>query len=145
MIEVVQRFAYKEPASYRHLIENLEEIATQFVDQIRAGDASGAVAAAGRFGQGLAALGRAASLPIYTPAFARAAELAETLGGIAKPSGAGGGDIGVAMFAAAEPARLFARALTLPLVALAVDLDPLGVRRRVPGDGPPSRAGLFHA
>jgi phosphomevalonate kinase len=90
-------------------------------------------------------LGAAASLPIFTPAFTRAADLAKDLGGIAKPSGAGGGDIGVAMFAAAEPARLFARALGEPLVALAVDLDPLGVRRRVPGDAPPSPAGLFHA
>ncbi|MGD0836544.1 MAG: hypothetical protein ABSB49_07865 [Polyangia bacterium] len=145
MIEVMQRFARQAPATYRELIARLEEAAAQFASHIRAGRASGAVAAAGRFGQHLAALGQAASLPIFTPAFTRAADLARGLGGIAKPSGAGGGDIGVAMFAAAEPARLFVRALTLPLVAVAVDLDPMGVRRRAPGDCPPPRAGLFHA
>jgi len=70
-------------------------------------------------------LGVAAQAPIVTDVFKRAADLAKELGGAAKPSGAGGGDIGVAMFATPETARLFARAL----------LD----------DADPERSGLFHA
>lgn len=145
MIQGVQKFARKDPGAYRQIIENLEEIAAQFVDEIRAGNASAAVAAAGRYGRRLAVLGAAASIPIVTEAFARASDLAKAAGGIAKPSGAGGGDIGVAMFASAEAARGFARALPQPLVALAVDFDPFGVRRRIPGDAPPESFGLFHA
>jgi phosphomevalonate kinase len=90
-----------------------------------AGNATAAVAAAGRYGRLLDQLGVAAQAPIVTDVFKRAADLAKELGGAAKPSGAGGGDIGVAMFATPETARLFARAL----------LDDAG----------PEKSGLFHA
>jgi phosphomevalonate kinase len=145
MIEGMQRFARKDPVAYQQIIENLQEIAGRFVSEIRDGNATAAVAAAGRYGRRLAVLGTAASVPIFTDAFNRAADLAKELGGIAKPSGAGGGDIGVAMFATPEAARLFAKALPEPLVALDLDLDPFGVRRRLPDDELPERVGLFHA
>jgi phosphomevalonate kinase len=145
MIEGMQRFARKDPAAYQQIIENLQEIAGRFVSELRDGNATAAVAAAGRYGRRLAVLGTAASVPIFTDAFNRAADLAKELGGIAKPSGAGGGDIGVAMFATPEAARLFAKALPEPLVALDLDLDPFGVRRRLPDDELPERVGLFHA
>ena len=71
----------------------------------RRGDRSGR-----RAGNALAALGQAAGLPIVTPPFARAAALARELGGAAKPSGAGGGDVGVAFFTDQEAAATFAPA-----------------------------------
>jgi phosphomevalonate kinase len=145
MIDAMTKFARKESAAYRQLIGSLQEIADRFVDEIRAGNATAAVAAAGRYGRRLAVLGSAASVPIFTDAFNRASDLAKELGGIAKPSGAGGGDIGIAMFATPEAARLFARALPKPLVAIDLDLDPFGVRRRLPGENLPERVGLFHA
>jgi phosphomevalonate kinase len=144
MIEGVQKFARLDPPTYRQMIEGLREIAARFVAELRAGSATGAVAAAGRYGKKLSALGVAASVPIVTQAFARAEELAKELGGIAKPSGAGGGDIGIAMFATPEAARLFARALPKPLAALDVDLDRTGVRRREPGEQRSENSGLFH-
>jgi len=144
MIEGVQKYAKKDPAAYRQMIETLRETAERFVAELRAGSATGAVAAAGRYGRRLAVLGAAASVPIVTDAFNRASELAKELGGIAKPSGAGGGDIGIAMFATPETARLFARALPKPLAALDVDLDRLGVRRRLPEESSSENSGLFH-
>ena len=144
MIEGVQKFARRDPVAYRQMIDNLREIAEDFVDELQAGNATGAVAAAGRYGRRLAVLGTAASVPIVTDAFTRASELAKELGGIAKPSGAGGGDIGIAMFATPETARLFARALPKPLAPLDVDLDRLGVRRRLPEDVSSENSGLFH-
>ena len=144
MIEGVQKFARRDPAAYRQMIDNLREIAERFVTELRAGSATGAVAAAGRYGRRLAVLGAAASVPIVTDAFHRASELAKELGGIAKPSGAGGGDIGIAMFATPETARLFARALPKPLAPLDVDLDRLGVRRRLPEEASSENSGLFH-
>jgi phosphomevalonate kinase len=145
MLEGMRKFARKDPAAYQQIVDNLQEIAARFVDEIRAGNATGAVAAAGRYGRRLAVLGAAAAVPIVTEGFTRASELAKELGGIAKPSGAGGGDVGIAMFATPESARLFARALPKPLCPLDVDLDRLGVRRRVPGEEVPENAGLFHA
>ncbi|HEY5284962.1 MAG TPA: hypothetical protein VIM14_19375 [Polyangia bacterium] len=144
MIQGVQKFAEREPAAYRQMINNLREIAEKFVAELRAGSATGAVAAAGRYGRHLAVLGAVASVPIVTDTFTRASLLAKELGGIAKPSGAGGGDIGVAMFATPEAARLFARALPKPLAPLELDLDRAGVRRRSPGEASDENSGLFH-
>ena len=144
MIEGVQKFARRDPAAYRQMIDNLREIAEKFVAELQAGSATGAVAAAGRYGRRLAVLGAAASMPIVTDAFTRASDLAKEFGGIAKPSGAGGGDIGIAMFATPEAAHLFARALPKPLAPLSVDLDRLGVRRRSPEDASSETSGLFH-
>jgi phosphomevalonate kinase len=144
MIEGVQKFARRDPAAYHQMIDNLREMAEKFVAELRAGSATGAVAAAGRYGRRLAVLGAAAAVPIVTQAFTRASELAKELGGIAKPSGAGGGDIGIAMFATPETARLFARALPKPLAPLDVDLDRLGVRRRLPEEASSENSGLFH-
>jgi len=144
MIEGVQKFATNDATAYREMIDDLHDTAARFVAEIRSGSATGAVAAAGRYGARLAILGAAASVPIVTHAFTRASELAKELGGVAKPSGAGGGDIGIAMFATPETARLFARALPRPIVPLNVDLDRLGVRRRSPGETSTEDSGMFH-
>ena len=144
MIEGVQKFARRDPTAYRQMIDNLREIAERFVAELHAGSATGAVAAAGRYGRRLAVLGAAASVPIVTAAFTRASELAKELGGIAKPSGAGGGDIGVAMFATPEAARLFARALPKPLAPLDLDLDRMGVRLRSADEPSAENSGLFY-
>jgi len=145
MIEGVEKYARSDPAAYREIIAGLRDIALRFVAEVHAGRATGAVAAAGRYGKRMAVLGAAASVPIVTDAFNRASDLAKELGGIAKPSGAGGGDIGIAMFATPESSRLFARALPKPLAPLNVDLDRLGVRRRVPDEAAAEPSGFFHA
>ena len=144
MIEGVRKYAKAQPAAYHEIIASLRDIAIRFVAEIHAGRATGAVAAAGRYGKRMAVLGAAASVPIMTDAFTRASDLAKELGGIAKPSGAGGGDIGVAMFATPESSRLFARALQKPLAPLDVDLDRIGVRRRLPDETEAGPSGLFH-
>jgi mevalonate kinase len=144
MIEAIQKYAKANPAAYREHMDRLREIASRFVAELRAGSATGAVAAAGRYGKRLAALGAAASVSIVTDAFTQASDLAKEVGGIAKPSGAGGGDIGIAMFATPEAARLFARALQKPLVPLDLDLDRMGVRRRGPDEPEAEVSGLFN-
>jgi phosphomevalonate kinase len=144
MIDGMTKFARKDPAAYHQIIENLKEIADRFIDELRAGNATGAVAAAGRYGRRLGVLGAAASVPIFTEAFNRASDLAKELGGIAKPSGAGGGDVGVAMFATPETARLFARALPKSMTALDLDFEAAGIRRQMPGEEDSNPSGQFH-
>jgi mevalonate kinase len=144
MIQAVQRFAKKDRRAYEQLIENLQDTAEKFIVALQAGNATATVAAAGRYGRLLDELGTAAQSPIVTDVFKRAADLAKELGGAAKPSGAGGGDIGIAMFATPETARLFARALPSPLTALDIDLDRRGVYRRSFDDEEPAKSGLFH-
>jgi len=77
-----------------------------------------------------AALGGEIGLPIVTPALGAAARLAEELGGAAKPSGAGGGDVGVAFLTdrgAAETFRQRAPHLGLEILSIRTGAD--GLRR----------------
>jgi len=128
VLEGVQQYAKHQPAAFGRSIDELREIARRFVDDIVSGNATGAVVAAGRYGEQLAKLAAEASVPILTGAFVHASELARAMGGIAKPIGAGGGTVGVAMFATPEAARLFRRACSQLVTPLDGDLDCLGVR-----------------
>ncbi len=130
MVEAVRAFGVRSPLAYRALIDSMRAAADRFVSELRAGQSTGAVAAAGKYGRLMGDLGRAAGVPIVTPAFDEAAELARTLGGEVKPSGAGGGDIGIGFFATPESADLFARACKPRYTVLALGLAKTGVQRR---------------
>ena len=129
-VESVRAYAKTAPSSYHMLLGALRATADRFVSELAAGRATGAVVAAGRYGQQLDDLGKAAGVRIVTATFGRAASLARELGGSAKPSGAGGGDIGVAFFATPEAAALFARACQPAVSVLDVSLASSGVYRR---------------
>jgi mevalonate kinase len=130
LVESVRSYARMAPSSYRMLMGALRTTAERFVNELGAGRATGAVVAAGRYGRQLAELGKAAGVKIVTDAFERAAALARELGGDAKPSGAGGGDVGVALFATPEAAALFVRACQPALEVLDISLARSGVYRR---------------
>ena len=75
-------------------------------------------------------LGQAAGVPIVTPVLAHAALLAAEVGGAAKPSGAGGGDVGIAFLPDPEAANEFrVRARDLGLGILDLFVDPTGISR----------------
>ena len=128
----LREYALHKPFAFEHTMDNLRGIAHRFVGEVTAGHATGAVVAAGQYGEELAKLSVAASVPIVTEAFERASHLAREFGGIAKPIGAGGGEIGLAMFATPEAAQWFRGACTDPLTALEGDLEPFGLRCRNP-------------
>jgi phosphomevalonate kinase len=144
LVESVRAYARMAPSSYRMLIGALRTTAERFVKELGAGHATGAVVAAGRYGRQLAELGKAAGVKIVSEAFERAAALARELGGDAKPSGAGGGDVGVALFATPEAAALFARACQPALSVLDVSLARAGVHRRSGEQTPAVARGPFH-
>ncbi len=76
----------------------------------------------------MAALGEAANAPIVEARLRRIAELARAHDGAAKPSGAGGGDVGLAVFAGSDAARAFDRACTeAGFEVLEVELGGSGV------------------
>ena len=144
MVESVRAYARMAPASYRMLMGALHTTTERFVSELAAGRATGAVVAAGRYGRQLAELGKAAGVKIVTKAFEQAAALARELGGDAKPSGAGGGDVGVALFATPEAAALFARACQPALSVLDVSLARSGVYRRSGEEPPVETRGPFY-
>jgi len=132
MMAGLRAYAGREKGAFDRAVVSLRDIAQRFVDEIAASSATGAVRAAGDYGDELARLALAADVPIVSDEFAHAATLAREFGGIAKPAAAGGGQIGVALFAASEAAGLFRRACAAPLVALDGDIDRQGVRCQAP-------------
>jgi len=144
MVEAIRAYGRMAPSSYKMLMGALRTTAERFVNELLAGRATGAVVAAGRYGRQLSELGKAAGVRIVTDAFERAAALARELGGDAKPSGAGGGDVGVALFATPEAAELFARACQPALSVLDISLARSGVHRRSSDEAPVTARGPFH-
>jgi phosphomevalonate kinase len=107
-IRAMRAFAQRAPAHYASLLTGIHRAADAFVEAIVAPRPPQAIAAIRAAGDALAALGAAAEVDIVTAPFARAAAIAADLGGAAKPSGAGGGDVGVAVFLEPSAARAFA-------------------------------------
>lgn len=86
------------------------------------------LAAIGAYGSALFALGEDAGLPIVTPCMNELAQYAQALGGAAKPSGAGGGDFLLAVFAEAKQEEAFAKkAAALGLLRMNFACDPCGL------------------
>jgi phosphomevalonate kinase len=100
----VRDFAARDPGAYGRAMARLAEAASALLMAIERGDVGAAIEAAAAHGEAMARLGEAAGLPIVTAELARAADVARSVGGAAKPSGAGGGDVALA-FLPGEAAR----------------------------------------
>jgi phosphomevalonate kinase len=132
LVQAVRAYAAQDAQAYGALIDELKGTADRFAKAFSSNDARGVVAAADAYGLGLGALGAAAEVPIVTAPHARAAKLARELGGAAKPSGAGGGDVGIAFFTDTEAAAAFAGRCSEELLVLEIRLGAAGAHRRVP-------------
>jgi len=94
-------------ATYLTRMSELKVAADKFLRSYEGGNVRRLIAATDAAGEALEALGRDADFPIVIPALGFAAKLARELGGAAKPSGAGGGDVGIAFFGDVEAADAF--------------------------------------
>lgn len=128
-IEKVRGLATRTPHRHRTLMDDLRDRADEFVGAFERGDAAAVVKAAGRYGDAMAALGEAADAPIVEAELRRIADLAQAHGGAAKPSGAGGGDVGVAFFPNDDAALAFDAACA------EAGLDVLDIELGAPGVG----------
>ena len=121
-VRALQAYAAGQPDPCRRRLAALGAIAANFAVACGDDDAGKVVDAVRQANTVLGALGGEIGLPIVTPALAGAARLAEELGGAAKPSGAGGGDVGVAFLTdrgAAETFRQRAPHLGLEILNIA--------------------------
>ena len=109
-------------------MNELHRAADAFVRGWELRDGQAVVDAARAAGVALAALGQDAALDIWTAPVRAAAALAEELGGTAKPSGAGGGDVGIHLGLAPPSRDFLARAEALHMMALDLSVDASGVR-----------------
>jgi len=115
-------------------MDDLSALARGLADAYRRGDALAAVEGTARYGEAMEVLGRATSCPIVTPEHEEIRRIAETCGGAAKPSGAGGGDAAVAAFADEDGAAEFERRCTASgFEILDLEIGAAGLRREEPG------------
>jgi phosphomevalonate kinase len=117
----------------------LSDAAEQASATIAAGDGPGFTAAFASMGELLTALGRETGLPIVTPALGRLIDAARRAGAVAKPSGAGGGDCGIALARSAAEADRVRAAWeaegVMPLhLAIAADGVRCEMRREIVGE-----------
>jgi phosphomevalonate kinase len=111
MIEHVKALAESSPSRHEAAIRSLVSHAHAFASAVTAN----------AYGQAMAALGEAAGCEIVTRPHTQLAALARRHGGAAKPSGAGGGDLGVAFTVgndATQKLRDDVRAAGLTLLSL---------------------------
>lgn len=94
---LLRRFAQATAGAQPRALAALREVAAQAAAAVADGDAAALRDAVRRSAGLLDALGRETGLPIVTPALARLVAAAERAGAVAKPSGAGGGDCGLAL------------------------------------------------
>ncbi len=133
LVRGVRAFAERAPTAYASAMRPLREQAELFVEAFAAGNVPELLATARAFSTAMGELGAQSGVPIVTSRFEIAANLAINLGGAAKPSGAGGGDIGVGLFGDEQTAATFAsRVAQLGLRVIDAPLESKGVHRRQP-------------
>jgi phosphomevalonate kinase len=109
----------------------LGALSSAAVDACHADDTAGLVASVRSFWDALARLGRAAGLEILSAEHCRLQDIVGRQGGAYKPSGAGGGDVGIAFAAGDEAACRIAReiaAVGFRVLELGIAPTGLGVR-----------------
>jgi phosphomevalonate kinase len=126
---LVKRFASEAAKRTPAALDALSGVARRATDAVAASDAGTFTAAVDESAALLEELGCALDLPIVTPALARLIAAARGVGAAAKPSGAGGGDCGIAFATSpsqADAVRAAWRAAAI--IPLPVAIDPRGVR-----------------
>jgi len=121
MIRSVKALAESAPSRHEAAIGRLMSQAHAFATAVDANDPAALIRAADAYGVAMAALGEAAGVEIVTRPHSLFAALARRHGGAAKPSGAGGGDLGVAFTVGSEATAALrddARAAGLTVLSL---------------------------
>lgn len=106
----------------------LADVAKRAAAAVAAGDAQALAAAVDRSADLLERLGAEVDIPIVTPALARLVAAARDVGAVAKPSGAGAGDCGIALARSeAQAAAVRAAWQSVGIVPLPLAVAPEGV------------------
>jgi phosphomevalonate kinase len=130
-----------EAAGEPRVLSELAAIATAAAVAVQRGDGVGLAAAVAGSTDLLDRLGREIEVPVVTPPLARLVAAAASAGAVAKPSGAGGGDCGIALVTSpALAAAVRAAWQAAGIVPLAVAIAARGVQAG--GDAGPLEVSL---
>lgn len=95
----------KAPKKFEQFLSNSEAAVATFLQGMNEGDHEKLFEGIKQNRQALATVGKEANVAIETPMLGTLCDLAEQLGGAGKPSGAGGGDCGIAFMPSKEKAE----------------------------------------
>jgi len=129
MVARVRALGEAEPTRYRRVMGALASCAEQTISAVIDADLAGVLEGFDAYGAAMGALGEAAAIPINTGRIEQIRDLAREAGGAAKASGAGGGDVAVALFHNGESAQAFRSGCRARgLEVLSVDVGAAGER-----------------
>ncbi|MFJ4486986.1 phosphomevalonate kinase [Streptomyces longwoodensis] len=97
LVAALGRRAWRGTPAHDTFLAASADFVTAAIDALEAGDDAGLLKQIRRSRQELARLDDEVGLGIFTPALTALCDAAESVGGAAKPSGAGGGDCGIAL------------------------------------------------
>ncbi|MFI8537491.1 phosphomevalonate kinase [Streptomyces aquilus] len=103
LVAGLHRRTWRGSASHQKFVATTGDFVSAAVTALEEGDAEGLLRQIRRARQELARLDDEVRLGIFTPELTALCDAAEGVGGAAKPSGAGGGDCGIALLAADAP------------------------------------------
>jgi phosphomevalonate kinase len=106
-VRAVRAFEGRDARGFALIRDELRERASRFAEAIARADVHEIIMATRGYGLGMGQLGRSAGVDIVTSELSQIALLAERHGGAAKPSGAGGGDVAIALFPSENEALAF--------------------------------------
>jgi phosphomevalonate kinase len=130
MIDKINQFKMRNPDAHAARIAALRTVAVELADAFAARTSDGVIHGARAYARAMEALGTDAEVAIVTKPHKCLINLAEEIGGAAKPSGAGGGDIAVAFFASRQAMAAFRiQCIRHELPLLELRLDAPGLRR----------------
>ncbi|GAA0430648.1 phosphomevalonate kinase [Lentibacillus halophilus] len=93
------------PAVYNDFLSNSQQAVTTFLHGFQTGESASVIEGIRQNRNALESLGKNADTAIETPTLTTLCDLAEAFGGAGKPSGAGGGDCGIAFMPSKEKAK----------------------------------------
>jgi phosphomevalonate kinase len=128
LLRAAEQARRSRPRAYAAHLAPLARLAEAGRDAARAGDAAGLVSVMGSYADAMGSFGRACGIDIMRPGHRRLRQLAAATGTVYKPSGAGGGDVGIAIATAGEPLAALCEAAAregYAEVPLQVDTDGL--------------------
>ncbi|SEQ70113.1 phosphomevalonate kinase [Virgibacillus subterraneus] len=110
LIDKIKRLKTENNTLYEQFLEESNRAVSTFIKGVTEEDAALIVEGTKRNRRALATVGKHANADIETPMLQKLCDLAELHGGAGKPSGAGGGDCGIAFLPSKEQAQQLMKA-----------------------------------
>ena len=105
LVDIILKLKETNPTQFDTFLQNSEKAVHTLLKGLEEANLSLLFEGVKANRRALAEVGEQANAPVETPLLATLSDLAEKLGGAGKPSGAGGGDCGIAFMSTAEQAK----------------------------------------